>query len=266
MALITCKECGKEISEHAVVCPHCGYPLLKDESTANANRIVKTESSSSSSYTERPQRRKLPVIILSAILLIAAVIAFILIKNAKEKAAAEVAESIAASESSRLEEERINAYNDYIDNLETVRFAMLSGAAESESVCNLTKSVWYNTIYKESDSKTDKYTKNGTGFHSDFNISLNKLYESEEIVSSINTLRENQRTVEELIKTLQSPPEELNECYKTVMEMYSAYSSFVQLATSPSGSLKTYSENFNSYDSNMMTLYDKLGVQIPSKQ
>lgn len=24
MALIICKECGKEISEHATVCPHCG--------------------------------------------------------------------------------------------------------------------------------------------------------------------------------------------------------------------------------------------------
>lgn len=26
MALITCKECGKEISENAISCPHCGNP------------------------------------------------------------------------------------------------------------------------------------------------------------------------------------------------------------------------------------------------
>lgn len=26
MALIRCKECGKEVSSSAVTCPHCGVP------------------------------------------------------------------------------------------------------------------------------------------------------------------------------------------------------------------------------------------------
>jgi len=26
MALITCPECGNSISEHAPMCPHCGFP------------------------------------------------------------------------------------------------------------------------------------------------------------------------------------------------------------------------------------------------
>ena len=36
MALIKCPECGKEISEKAPACIHCGYPLdlIKDETTA----------------------------------------------------------------------------------------------------------------------------------------------------------------------------------------------------------------------------------------
>lgn len=31
MALMNCPECGKEISDQAVSCPHCGYPLHPDE-------------------------------------------------------------------------------------------------------------------------------------------------------------------------------------------------------------------------------------------
>lgn len=27
MALISCPECGKEISDKAVACPHCGNPI-----------------------------------------------------------------------------------------------------------------------------------------------------------------------------------------------------------------------------------------------
>jgi TM2 domain containing protein+B7201 len=30
MALISCKECGKEISDAATTCPHCGAPVIKD--------------------------------------------------------------------------------------------------------------------------------------------------------------------------------------------------------------------------------------------
>lgn len=27
MALIKCPECGNEVSDRAVACPHCGYPM-----------------------------------------------------------------------------------------------------------------------------------------------------------------------------------------------------------------------------------------------
>ena len=31
MALIKCKECGREISDKASVCPHCGCPVELDD-------------------------------------------------------------------------------------------------------------------------------------------------------------------------------------------------------------------------------------------
>ena len=31
MGLINCPECGKEVSDQAQSCPHCGYPLEKNE-------------------------------------------------------------------------------------------------------------------------------------------------------------------------------------------------------------------------------------------
>lgn len=33
MALINCPECGKEISNKAASCPHCGYPLLSEDAS-----------------------------------------------------------------------------------------------------------------------------------------------------------------------------------------------------------------------------------------
>lgn len=36
MALIKCPECGKEISERASACPHCGYPINHHSSQQRA--------------------------------------------------------------------------------------------------------------------------------------------------------------------------------------------------------------------------------------
>lgn len=35
MALIKCSECGKEISDKAKVCPHCGYELHSNQNVSN---------------------------------------------------------------------------------------------------------------------------------------------------------------------------------------------------------------------------------------
>lgn len=42
MALITCKECGKEISDKARTCPNCGYPL--ETINEKINEVIKEEN------------------------------------------------------------------------------------------------------------------------------------------------------------------------------------------------------------------------------
>jgi len=40
MALINCKECGKQVSDKAVNCPHCGYEMNKSEGMKAVNGIA----------------------------------------------------------------------------------------------------------------------------------------------------------------------------------------------------------------------------------
>ena len=54
MALIKCKECGKEISSKAKSCPNCGYPIeeevdfstqeTKEKLVKNDNKIVENQN------------------------------------------------------------------------------------------------------------------------------------------------------------------------------------------------------------------------------
>ncbi|MEG0252027.1 MAG: zinc-ribbon domain-containing protein, partial [Christensenellaceae bacterium] len=39
MALIKCPECNKDISEEAILCPQCGYPIADKIDEINAKKI-----------------------------------------------------------------------------------------------------------------------------------------------------------------------------------------------------------------------------------
>ena len=58
---------------------------------------------------------------------------------------------------------------EYAANMEAASQTMLLGAIDAENTGNLIKSVWYNSIYEERDSETDKYTRPNGYFVSDFN-------------------------------------------------------------------------------------------------
>lgn len=58
MALITCPECGREISDRAVCCPHCGYPIAQEITSP----IVPIELNDNLSQHESiPNNKKEPV-------------------------------------------------------------------------------------------------------------------------------------------------------------------------------------------------------------
>lgn len=245
MALITCPECGKEISDKVKACPHCGFPLAEDsQQTQPVSAPQQVEVVSVKVDTKKPKRFLVGAII--AVALIAVCIIVAIVVKQQNEAAARAA---------------------YIENLVLARSTMLTGGAQAESLCNLTKSVWYNTIYEESDSTTDAYTKNSYSgkFHEDFNTSLSSLYSDPSTKTTITTIKENQEKVAEIMRDLQNPPDDLAACFQTIESMYDVYSDFTSLAVSPSGTLKSYSENFSTYDNDFMRLYDKLDTQIPSE-
>jgi len=45
----------------------------------------------------------------------------------------------------------------YIASLNELREQALRGGSMAETLCNLTKNVWHNTIYEKKDSGTGKY-------------------------------------------------------------------------------------------------------------
>lgn len=252
MALIICPECGKEISDKVKACPHCGYPFtLETEQSVSNNAPQQVEVVS---VKVNPQKTKKIIIcsIIAVVLIAVCALAVIMINRQKEIA---------------VQQERAAIRATYIENLELARSTMLIGCAEAEKLCNLTKSVWYNTIYEKSDKTTDAYTKNSYSgkFNDDFNTSIANLYHDSDTKATVARIKGNQEEVAEIMRDLQNPPDDLSSCFETIEAMYDIYSSFTSLAVSPSGNYNSYSENSRTYGNDFVRLYDKLNTQIPSE-
>jgi len=69
MALISCSECGKEISDQAVSCPNCGYPMKEQALKEN----IGGQNVGVFDITSKKRKNLKPVIIPIIIIIVLAV-------------------------------------------------------------------------------------------------------------------------------------------------------------------------------------------------
>lgn len=144
---------------------------------------------------------------------------------------------------------------EYSENLRYAIDTMLSGAADSEDCCNLIVQVWNNAIWQKKDSVTDKYTKPDGYFVTDFNEALDNLFADSDFNTQIGSIKGNQKTVNSIIGQLKNPPEEYKAAYEALSECYDAYRTFTNMAINPTGSLNTFSADFDAADTEFIHCY-----------
>jgi uncharacterized membrane protein YvbJ len=231
MALIQCPECEKEISDKVKACPHCGFPFENNSSTPS-QKVEVTDIKINST--------KIKSIITGIVVtIVVAFVIFIVVKNISKST--------------------------YISNLKIIHEKIFQSAVLTEELTTLTHDVWSNAIREKSDPITDKYTKFQSGqykgqFYADFNGALRTLNIDSEIMDKKRKIRSDKDEIDILMKSLINPPKGYENCYNDLDKYYSAYSSLVDAAVSPSGSLTTYTSKINDADSTIVEYYKKIKV------
>lgn len=245
MGLTTCPKCGKTVSEKAEVCPHCNSGISKNSLTVCEDCKKEYDMSMvSCPYCGRPnsavkqkkKRKGIITFIIVFALLAAGVSAIGISEKAKELK--------------------------YYSNMEAVSFTMLDGAAKAEKAGSLIKKVWYNAIYEERDSETDRYTVINGKFADDFNDALSNLFADENFSGSISEIETNRANAADLMKQLKKPPKKYEEAYSVLMIYYDNYMKMTKIVISPTGSFNTFSEDFNNFDSNTIDAYEKMKLYL----
>ena len=151
---------------------------------------------------------------------------------------------------------------EYGENLETLSNLMLNGAVEAETSGSLIYSVWYNSIYEKRSTSTDPYTRPNGYFVSDFDTALGNLFSDEDFSSKIVYIKNNQERVTSMMKKMKNPPEEWKDAYEDLQDFYDSYIELTNLVTNPTGSLQTYSSDFNDADSAVSNAYSKMKLNF----
>lgn len=228
-----CSKCGKQLSDEIMFCDACGARVESVDVTTNAN--IKANS------VKKPNKKKLVIIAIALVaLIVAGTVAGITISN--NNAETEIEE--------------------YEDSLEETYELMITGAEKAEDYCSLKSKVWRNCIYENDDYETNKYTKDSYGwFYDDFNDALWAFEEGESLV--YNAISDNKTEVDELIDDLKDYPDELEDEYKAIKELYVAYSEMVDLAIGDSTySWNTFSEALENAKSDFKSAKSSAEVSI----
>lgn len=241
---VTCPECGKEVDADALVCPFCGNPLKE----APKEEVQKVELSKVA--IPKAKINKKVLIGLAAALLVVLGI-FMAVSSNREK--------------------------EYVKNYKAAVSSMLSGGARSETVCNEIVAVWSNSINHKFDPKTNMYTltsayrndsyyssKSGSAtssqrkyFNDDFNTSLSLYFLDSGYTTATSSIKTNQESVSNLMQKLSKPPKGYENAYSALDSLYDSYLTMTQLALDPQGSLNSYSQQFHNADNDLLSCYKK---------
>lgn len=222
-----CPECSTPLPADAEVCPNCGCPIEHIQIEPEAQKVELTKVNLSTS-----SKNKL-VVALIAVVIIAAV-AVLGIQISKNNAAAT-----------------------YQENINSVTSLMLLGATQAESSGGLIHDVWSDTIFDDYSVTTNKYVRNAGG---DFNTALANLFSDSDFQADIQSIEDNKESVNALMKKLSSPPDDLRDEYDAVKKLYDAYLEMVNSVTNPTGSLQTFTSNFNNADSSFYNCYTAMDM------
>ena len=275
MALIQCKNCGKDVSDRAKVCPHCGTQLIEDEVT-QPQPIICEECGAEipqgadscpncgcpvpvdgEENTEAPQKVELTSVKIPKLdqrkkkIVVGSIIGVIVLIAAISLIISQMRQATAAQLSA-----------DYSENISTVSAAILSSATQTEEAGNLIHDVWYKCIFEENAPETNEYTRPNGYYLDDFNDALANLFSDETFSQQLSSIKNDQETVTDLMRKMSDPPEEFEDAYEALRELFDAYTEFTNLVINPSGNLQTFTSNFNDADSALLNCYNAMSLYI----
>ena len=232
-----CSNCGTIADSK--FCPNCGNPMPNDdlEEKKNDEPLVDFKATV---IDEEPIETKQGIRKGKIIIAVALAVAFII---------AIVLGTSYVNDNKEVE---------FLESMRTFDEEARASTVAAEEQCNLIVSVWNDAIWEQSSEETEKYVSNT----SDFNEALDNLFTDEDFITKNESIEASRNVVEECIDKMSDTPKGYEDCYEAVLDYYSTYIDFTDLALYPNGSYESFSQDFSRLDNECAKQYDRVYKEL----
>ena len=258
MALINCENCGKQISDKAKNCPHCGNAVLQPYSCAECGTIIssneevcpncgfpisdnntepklETSDKSNDDVSGLSKSRFRPIYII-LIVVIAGLLLAVGLNYYKQQAEAARIEA----ELVRIAAEEALIKETYAKNMDNAVRAIASGYMDASEITQAVTTVWAHAQFQQPNDFTDKYTR-PNGSYVAVHEALNNLYSDPSIDETVSSLINAYVLSFDYMQSLVNPPEEFEDAYAALLSLYDVFNEKYELAsTYPTGEILDY--------------------------
>ncbi|MGG3802515.1 hypothetical protein [Metabacillus fastidiosus] len=166
----------------------------------------------------------------------------------------------------------------YRDELKTLVPQILNNSVLAENMIKIYSTLWdysldsyvyskdIQNLLKISEYEVEEYfgsaNSNGeifTSFEKTIN-GANQFYEDEDQIKELET---NSETISKKLQELNNPPQEYQDVYDKVLELYLLHEEYIDMAISPNGSLMSYNQKVNELSSKISNKINEIDVIMP---
>lgn len=124
----------------------------------------------------------------------------------------------------------------------------------------------FSKHFNVSDSIVLGYAPKASGnfiIKGDFNTTLDVIYNLKIGDGTIGELEDLREKVKSQMNNLKNPPEKYEEYYKEVVNFYTLFAKYIDMAIFPNGSYTSYTSDVNNISMEIESLYQKLRIMMP---
>ena len=223
-----CDKCGNELQDGQEFCPKCGHKVGAVVDTA-ANAAI---DQFNAGVEKKKKKSKVVPIVIAAVLAIAVAVGAFVSNTMGAKKAEE-------------------AKKEYIQNVKAFLALSLTAGANLEDISDTVQRYWHEHIYDD---------KHGSSIDSAILYALidksEEINQAEEYDGQMKALYSNIKNVPNGLA--EEDADEIEELRDAAKDLYNIYTDFYSLATDPSGSYNTYSEDNNDTTDEFLSCYRAL--------
>lgn len=169
----------------------------------------------------------------------------------------------------------------YKEDLQTVADEMLDNATKTEAILDQYAVVWDHSIkskgaipvaemtaltgFEQSDVEEYFEINTAGNIPEDFSTNIHSLNAYYEDSGELEDIRNAADSIKSKMAELNDPPGEFEKAYDEVLNMYNYTEEYIEMALNPSGSLQSFNENKNQLASDIISVYKRIEVIMPSE-